>query len=131
MERPSRCGSTANAWASGRSRGRSSPFPRRFGRLRKLTTEIPAGGELPEEPAGIVTLANGILPKNGGLDYFTRRITFDDGIVANMIYWERLRGGRVFHAGSLGAGWGLSADPKFQALLRNVLHHFGVSAKGR
>jgi len=24
------------------------------------------------------------------------------------------------------AGWALSADPKFQTLMRNVLHHFGV-----
>ena len=42
-----------------------------------------------------------------------------------MIYWERPQGGRVFHAGSLGAGWGLSVDPKFQTLMRNVLFHFG------
>jgi len=94
--------------------------------LRQRTTGIPAGASLPEEPAGIVTLANGILPRNNGMDYFTRPVTFDDGIVANMIYWERPQGGRVFHAGSLGSGWGLSADPRFQTLLRNVLHHFGV-----
>jgi hypothetical protein len=36
----------------------------------------------------------------------------------------------VFNAGSIGSGWGLSEGPKFQTLLRNVLHHFGV-APGR
>ncbi|MFH1918779.1 MAG: hypothetical protein ABIP48_02685 [Planctomycetota bacterium] len=47
-------------------------------------------------------------------------------VAAELIYWERPAGGRVFRAGSIGAGWGLSADPKLQALMRNVLFHFGV-----
>ncbi len=51
--------------------------------------------------------------------------------MANVIYWERPEGGRVFHAGSLGSGWGLSADPKFQTLIRNVLAHFGVTPAAR
>jgi hypothetical protein len=46
-----------------------------------------------------------------------------------MIYWERPQGGRVFNAGSLGAGWGLSVDPQFQKLMRNVLFHFGVKPR--
>ena len=46
-----------------------------------------------------------------------------------MIYWERPQGGRVFHAGAIAAGWVLSVDPKMQALVRNVLHHFGVTKK--
>jgi len=45
-----------------------------------------------------------------------------------MIYWERPDGGRVFNAGSIGAGWALVADEKFQRLLKNVLFHFGVPA---
>jgi hypothetical protein len=48
-----------------------------------------------------------------------------------MIYWERPQGGRVFHTGAIGSGWALSADPKFQTLIRNVLHHFGVPFKKR
>lgn len=97
--------------------------------LRELTTEVPAGAELPDEPEGIVTIANGVLPQYAGLDYFVRQIPMTDAVVANVIYWERPRGGRVFHTGSLGSGWGLSVDPKLQALIRNVLHHFGVEAK--
>ena len=98
----------------------------RMARLRELTGEVPSGAVLPDEPPGIVALAHGILPRDNGLDYFTRPVRFDDGIVADMIYWERPQGGRVFHAGSLGSGWGLSVDPRFQALIRNTLHHFGV-----
>jgi hypothetical protein len=43
-----------------------------------------------------------------------------------MIYWERPQGGRVFHGGAIAVGWALSADPKLQKLVRNVLHHFKV-----
>jgi hypothetical protein len=98
----------------------------RLSRLRDLTGDLPPGAVLPEEPSGIVTLASGMLPGYNALDYFARRVNVPDGVVAHMIYWERPRGGRVFHAGSLGSGWGLSVDPKFQTLMRNVLHHFGV-----
>jgi hypothetical protein len=73
-----------------------------------------------------VTLANGTLPRTNGIDYFTQPTQLIDGIVANVVYWERPQGGRVFNTGSLGSGWGLSVDPKFQTLIRNVLHHFGV-----
>lgn len=94
--------------------------------LREVTADVPVGAELPEEPSGMTTLANGILPAYAGLDYFTRKVPLKNATVAHMIYWERPQGGRVFHAGSLGSGWGLSVDPKFQTLLRNVLHQFGV-----
>ncbi len=100
----------------------------RLSMLRQVTAEIPPGATLPEEPRGMVTLANGILPTYAGLDYFTRKVPLKDAIVANMLYWERPQGGRVFHAGSLGSGWGLSVDPRFQTLIRNVLDHFGVPA---
>jgi N,N-dimethylformamidase len=100
----------------------------RLSLLREVTTEVPPGAELPSEPGGMVTLANGVLPAYAGLDYFTRKVPLKNATVAHMIYWERPQGGRVFHAGSLGSGWGLSVDPKFQTLIRNVLHHFGVHA---
>jgi hypothetical protein len=89
----------------------------------------PPGASVPADPAGIVRLANGIIPwKKGGaaFDYFFRPIKPQSDQGGEMIYWERPEGGRVFNAGSIGAGWALSVDPKFQALLRNVLHHFGV-----
>jgi hypothetical protein len=98
----------------------------RLSRLRAVTKSIPDGAQLPEEPAGIVTLALGRKGSGGCLDYFTKPTAPHEGVRAEMIYWERPNGGRVFHAGAIGAGWALSADPRFQALMRNVLHHFEV-----
>ena len=89
----------------------------------------PPGGEVPRDPAGMTRIANGVLNwKEGGTaeDYFFRKITPPVNQGAEMIYWERLEGGRVFNAGAIGAAWALDADPKWSALLRNVLHHFGV-----
>lgn len=98
----------------------------RLSLLRQLTKEVPPGATLPEEPDGIVTLADARQPSAAAFDYFWRPVRLVDGVACHMIYWERPQGGRVFHAGSLGAGWGLSVDPKFQTLIRNVLFHFGV-----
>lgn len=98
----------------------------RVSTLSRMTKTIPPGGRLPEEPAGIVTLATGKRPSNAALDYFTQPTTAPDNIVAELIYWERPQGGRVFHSGAIGTGWSLSADPKLQALMRNVLAHFGI-----
>ncbi len=103
----------------------------RLSLLREVTKPVPAGATLPEEPGGMVTLANGRLPAYAGLDYFTRKVPLKNAVVAHMLYWERPQGGRVFHAGSLGSGWGLSVDPKFQTLIRNVLYHFGVPGTNR
>ncbi len=98
----------------------------RLSLLRELTTEVPPGATLPEEPAGIITLAEGKQPAAAAFDYFFRPVRLVDGVACHMIYWERPQGGRVFHAGSLGAGWGLSVDSAFQTLMRNVMAHFGV-----
>jgi hypothetical protein len=46
-----------------------------------------------------------------------------------MIYWERPQGGRVFHAGAVGAAWVVGSDPLFGKLLGNVLHRFGVTPR--
>jgi hypothetical protein len=89
----------------------------------------PAGAVLPSDPPGMTRLANGIITwKIGGsaFDYFFRPVKPKTDQGGELIYWERVEGGRVFNAGSIGAGWALLADPKFQTLLRNVLHHFGV-----
>lgn len=99
----------------------------RLSTLKKITHSIPEGAHLPnEEPAGIVTLAQGKRGNPSALDYFTQPTTTQDGILAEMIYWERPQGGKIFHAGAIGAGWALSVDPKLQALIRNVLHNFGI-----
>lgn len=102
----------------------------RLSLLRELTKDIPPGATLPEEPLGIVTIADATQPAAAAFDFFFRPVRLENAAACQMIYWERPRGGRVFHAGSLGAGWGLSVDPKFQKLLRNVLTHFGVQPKG-
>jgi N,N-dimethylformamidase len=89
----------------------------------------PAGGTVPGDPPGMVRLASGVMPwKLGGtcLDYFARPIRPQSEQGGEMIYWERPEGGRVFNAGTIGAGWALLADKKLERLMRNVLHHFGV-----
>lgn len=91
---------------------------------------IPAGAVMPTDPPGIQRLANGVIPwKAGGsaFDYFFRPIRPATDQGGEMIWWERPDGGVVFNAGSIGAGWALHADPRWAALLRNVLHHFGVA----
>ena len=60
------------------------------------------------------------------LDCFSNLTESLDGLSAEMIYWERPQGGRVFHAGAVGAAWVLGSDPLFGRLLRNVLYRFGV-----
>ena len=76
-------------------------------------------------------IAQGRRPKPGRLDayldYFSNVTESLDGLSAEMIYWERPQGGRVFNAGAVGASWVLGVDPCFEGVLRNVLHHFGVS----
>jgi hypothetical protein len=82
--------------------------------------------------AGMVRIANGIIPwKEGGaaFDYFSRVVKPRTDQGGEMIYWERAEGGRVFNAGSIGSGWVLSADPRWTAVMRNVLAHFGVEKK--
>lgn len=55
--------------------------------------------------------------------------TADPGYGADMIYWERPGGGRVFNAGTINYTGALAVDPGIQALTRNVLHHFGVAGR--
>ena len=86
---------------------------------------------MPDEPPGIVTLATGQTDWSKGgsaFDYFFRPIKPKKMQGGDMIFWTREEGGKIFNAGSIGAGHALLHDPKFQMLLRNVLSHFGVSA---
>ena len=102
----------------------------RLSTLARLQQEAtPHGAQMPPDPAGIVRLANGSIPwRKGGaaFDYFFRPVKPAEDQGGEMIYWERPDGGRVFNAGSIGAGWALLADDKFQTLMRNVLFHFGI-----
>ena len=104
--------------------------PSTFARLQEQPS--PAGGVVPNDPPDIQLLANGqVFWKKGGsaFDYFFRKIAPKTDQGAEMIYWERPEGGRVFNAGAIGSGWVLHADERWAAVLRNVLAHFGV-AKG-
>ena len=101
-----------------------------FAALQQQPT--PDGAVLLTDPAGMVRIANGIIPwKEGGaaFDYFSRVVKPRTDQGGEMIYWERADGGRVFNAGSIGSGWVLSADPRWAAVMRNVLAHFGVEKK--
>ncbi|VWX61232.1 conserved hypothetical protein [Burkholderiales bacterium 8X] len=99
--------------------------------LRRMTHAVPAGAELPPDPVGIQVIAEGVRRVPGRmdayLDFFEHATHSLDGLSAEMIYWERPQGGRVFNAGAVGASWVLGVDEKFGRLLRNVLHHFGVT----
>jgi len=99
--------------------------------LRRMTTIVPPGGHLPPEQEGIEVIAHGLRPRRGHLDayldWFDQVTPTLDGLSAEMIHWERPEGGRVFNAGAVAAAWVLSVDPRFDRLLRNVLHRFGIS----
>ncbi|MEY2427923.1 MAG: hypothetical protein QOJ40_808 [Verrucomicrobiota bacterium] len=91
-------------------------------------TPSPAGASMPADPPGITRIANGTTKWSAGsaFDYFFRPIKPAKPQGAEMIYWERPDGGKVFNAGAIGSGWALNSDPKFQTLMRNVLFHFGI-----
>jgi len=92
---------------------------------------VPPGAVMPQDPAGIQRLANGVIPwQHGGaaFDYYFRPIKPTNEQGGEMIWWERSAGGTVFNAGTIGAGWALHADPRWGTLLRNVLHRM---VKGR
>jgi hypothetical protein len=101
----------------------------RVSTLKRLLVKPPPEGAVhPEDPPGIRLLAAGrewprSAPK---FDMFLRQVESDLPLGGEVIYWERPAGGRVFNAGSIGAGWALLADERFQRLVANVLHHFGV-----
>lgn len=94
--------------------------------IQAITRQNPAGASVPDDPEGIVPLAQIVDRERRGIDYFGRWEPLEHGVYAEMTYWERPQGGKVFHTGCIAGGWALSADSKMQALMRNALHHFGV-----
>jgi hypothetical protein len=103
-----------------------------FRTIKRMTTSVPPGCVLPPDHVGIDVIASGVREQPGAmdayLDYFYKPAASLDGLSCEMIYWERPEGGRVFNAGAVCASWVLGADPLFEGLLANVLHHFGVPA---
>jgi hypothetical protein len=123
------------------------PFPQPIGHesdaristIAKFLVDPPpdAGTQPTEDPPGMTLLAEGFAdPRRVAFawDYFQRPVSLTKAppipVAAEMIYWERPGGGRVFHAGSINASSTLAADLKWSGLLRNVLSHFGVAARG-
>jgi hypothetical protein len=98
----------------------------RVSQLVGITKQFPPGMEIPQDPPGIQVIARSARAGSRGINYVGDWVDSSTGIRAEMIYWERPQGGRVLHAGSIGASWALAADPKLQTLLRNALHRFGV-----
>ena len=80
------------------------------------------------EPEGIVTIASGNSKRNV-LDFNApghRPRVGGEQTIAEIIYWERPEGGRVFHTGSIATAWAMYYDESLSNLVRNVLHHFKV-----
>jgi hypothetical protein len=130
----------------GKAPGKSLPQPIgheadvRVSTLARFLVEPPPPGATQPvgDPPGITLLADGIadwkkVNIGAPYDYFQRPVSAERcppiAVAAEMIYWERPTGGRVFHAGSINAGWTLAIDPHWSGLLKNVLHHFGVPFK--
>jgi hypothetical protein len=83
------------------------------------------------EPRGIVTIASGH-DKRAIIDFNAeghRPRVGDEQTIAEIIYWERPQGGRVFHTGSIATAWGMYHDESLSKLVKNVLHHFKVTPK--
>lgn len=82
------------------------------------------------EPKGITTLARSRDQRNV-LDFNAEvhGARFgEEQTIAEIIYWERPEGGRVFHTGSIATAWSLYHDEALSQLTKNVLHHFGVES---
>ncbi len=83
------------------------------------------------EPKGIVTIARS-QEKRNILDFNAeahRPRVGEEQTIAEIIYWDRPQGGQVFHTGSIATAWAMYHDKALSALVRNVLHHFGVEPK--
>jgi N,N-dimethylformamidase len=83
------------------------------------------------EPRGIVTIASSQSKRNV-LDFNAeghRQRVGSEQTIAEIIYWERPEGGRVFHTGSIATAWGMYHDESLSKLVKNVLHHFKVTPK--
>ena len=79
------------------------------------------------EPDGITTITHSKdNPNPKVLNFNAER---EGQTIAEIIYWERPEGGRVFHTGSIATAWAMYYDESLSNLVRNVLHHFKVKPK--
>ena len=101
----------------------------RLSTLQRATVDPALKGLV--EPDGMTTLARSH-DKRNVIDFNAeghKPRVGDEQTIAEIIYWERPEGGRVFHTGSIATAWGLYHDESVSGLVRNVLHHFKVSPK--
>ena len=121
----------------------------RFGQNPEGGFPMAGGHEFDVRPSTLIRLQQGPVPENGPeifqpegmdylgysihdwktayiIDYYARQVGHDGTLGGEMVLWNRPDGGQVFHAGVIAGGWVLSVDPKFQTMMRNVMHHFGV-----
>jgi hypothetical protein len=96
--------------------------------VRIATLNAVAGASDPKEPVGITTLATGQQAIGSYSDYFLNSVPANIAAAnpeAEMIYWQRFDGGRVFNGGAIGNGAALYyKDPIFTGLIKNVLTYF-------
>lgn len=106
--------------------------------LTDYTNRMPPLTGLPAdlvEPSGVALLAVGRWQNDGRRgslrDYAHRvmppSVRRADDSICDVIYWRRPGGGQVFAVPSIAAGWTLAACPQWSAVLKNVLHAFGVN----
>ena len=104
-------------------------FDVRLSTLQRATADSVIKGLI--EPKGIVTVASSN-DERRVIDYNAeghKPRTGNDQTIAEIIYWERPEGGRLFHTGSIATSWGVYHDESMSKLLQNVLHHFEVQSK--
>jgi hypothetical protein len=85
------------------------------------------------EPKGMLTIASSHDKRNildFNADAHKQRVGGEQTI-AEIIYWERPQGGRIFHTGSIATAWAMYHDESLGRLVKNVLHHFKVTPKKR
>ncbi|NNE93117.1 MAG: c-type cytochrome [Verrucomicrobiales bacterium] len=106
-------------------------FDVRLSTLQRATADPAISGLA--EPGGIVTVASSH-DSRAVLDFNAeghKPRTGNEDTIAEIIYWERPEGGRVFHTGSIATAWGVYHDETLSKLLMNALHHFGVKKQKR
>ena len=101
-------------------------FDVRLSTLQRATPDTAVKGLV--EPRGITTLARSEDSRRV-IDYNAeghKPRSGNEQTIAEIIYWERPNGGRVFHTGSIATAWGVYHDEAMSALLENVLNHFDI-----
>jgi hypothetical protein len=104
----------------------------RISTILKATRQLPPQYAGLQDPEGIISIASShdnrrILDFNAGGNHPRHG---GGTAIAEIIYWERPQGGRVFHTGSIATAWGMYHDEALSTLMQNVLHHFGVESDG-